>query len=61
MRGVAPLHPYHFVIARSVIERVAPLREVVHDIVLVEVRDPRSVVPRHHQFVVGRHFQKLLL
>ena len=51
--GVGPLHLDNLVIARSVVKRVATLREVFHHIVLVEDGNPRTVVPRELKFVVA--------
>ena len=43
---VSSLHLDHFIIASPIVERVASLREVVQDSVLIERRDSTTIEPR---------------
>lgn len=47
-----PLHLEDLVVAGSVVERVGPLGEVVHDVVVAQVWDPGRVVPGDGQEVL---------
>ena len=40
-----PLHLEDLIVASPVVERVGPLREVVHDVVVAQVGNPGRVMP----------------
>ena len=46
------LHLDEFVAAVAVVERVAPVREVLHDVARIQVRHPVTVTPRDVKEVV---------
>jgi hypothetical protein len=50
-----PLHFEDLVVASTIVERVRPLGEVVHDIVRTQDRDPGRIVPRNRQQMLVGH------
>lgn len=54
-----PLHLHYLIITGSVIERVAPLREVIQYISRVKDRHPAAVHPGYPQKVVCKFNQKV--
>lgn len=46
------LHLNYLIVASSVVKRIAPLREVVHNVAWIEDGNPGAVVPRQAQGIL---------